>query len=166
MSRKIILRHDLTFTPDGAQLVIHESKTIQFKQCQLSITLPLINNSDLCPIAALHNNIKLNCVSSHQPLFSVFSAQTGASTPITDSQSNAFIKRVLRLLGEDPRYFSPHSFRRGGATFAFDCGLPAESIKMQGDWLSDAYLVYLELTEVQKCRAARSMAHKIQSMFS
>ena len=49
----------------------------------------------------------------------------------------------------DPSLYSPHSFRWGGATFAFDCHIPPEIIKLQGDWKSDAYLVYLELTQQQ-----------------
>src|SRR4051794_1104850 len=33
-------------------------------------------------------------------------------------------------------YYTGHSFRRGGATFAFQCGVPASLIKLQGDWRS------------------------------
>ena len=32
-----------------------------------------------------------------------------------------------------------------GVSFAFECNAPAELIKFQGDWCSDAYLVYLEI---------------------
>ena len=39
-------------------------------------------------------------------------------------------------------YYTGHSFRRGGATFAFRCGVPASLIKLQGDWHSDTYLLY------------------------
>ena len=65
----------------------------------------------------------------------------------------------------DPSHFSPHSFRRGGATFAFDCHIPSEIIKLQGDWQSDAYLVYLELSQQQKQGACHAMAAKLQTMF-
>ena len=37
-----------------------------------------------------------------------------------------------------PDNFSSRSFRQGGATFAFNCGVPTKFIKAQGDWRSDA----------------------------
>ena len=80
------------------------------------------------------------CVSA--PLFSVFLGSGLA--PITCKQFCVFLSRVLSKLHLDPALYSPHSFRRGGATFAFDCHIPSEIIKLQGDWKSDAYLVYLE----------------------
>ena len=40
--------------------------------------------------------------------------------------------------------FTGHSFRRGGATWAFDTGVPGELIQICGDWASDAYKRYLE----------------------
>ena len=55
-------------------------------------------------------------------------------------------------------------FRRRGATSAFDCGLSAELIKLQGDWRSDAYLVYLEMTDHQKRTAVNAMAQALQQI--
>jgi len=49
----------------------------------------------------------------------------------------------------DSTSYSPHSFRRGGATFAFEAKVPSELIKAQGDWCSDCYLIYLEMTDRQ-----------------
>ena len=47
-------------------------------------------------------------------------------------------------IGLDPNHYSSHSFRRGGATWAFKCGVSAELIQLQGDWKSDAYKLYLK----------------------
>ena len=44
-----------------------------------------------------------------------------------------FLSRVVSGLHLDPSLFSPCSFRRGGATFALDCHIPYEIIKLQGD---------------------------------
>ena len=79
---------------------------------------------------------------------------------------NAVKLNFVAALGLDPRAYSPHSFRRGGATFAFECNVPAEHIKFQGDWRSDAYLVYLEMSPAQKRRAVNSMAAKINQLSS
>ena len=97
------------------------------------------------------------------PLFSVFSGS--GLEPITYKQFCVFLARIVSKLNLDPLLYSPHSFRRGGATFAFDCHIPSEIIKLQGDWKSDAYLVYLELSQQQKQRAVHAVANKLQSMF-
>lgn len=161
-SKKVLCRSDLVFTDTGAQLSVRETKTIQYKQRTLSIPLPLISGSRLCPISALRNHLKVNQIASHEPLFSVSSLSNASLlSPVTYSQFTRFLKQSIAAIGEDPAVFSPHSFRRGGATFAFECGLPAEFIKIHGDWRSDAYLVYLEMTEAQKHKAAMDMAHQI-----
>ena len=64
------------------------------------------------------------------------------------------------------KLYSPHSFRRGGASFAFPCNVPAEIIQRQGDWQSDAYLIYLEMSSAQKRRAVNSMASHILQLSS
>jgi hypothetical protein len=38
-----------------------------------------------------------------------------------------------------------HSFRRGGASHAFKCNIPAALIKLQDDWKSNAYLRYIDI---------------------
>ena len=55
------------------------------------------------------------------------------------------IKHLSSLNSLDPSHFSGHSLRRCGATFAFQFAIPAELIKLQGDWRSNAYMLYLSL---------------------
>ena len=98
-----------------------------------------------------------------QPLF--FSALSGSALePITYKHFSGFLSRVASRLHLDPSRFSPHTFRRGGATFAFDCHVSSKINKLQGDWQSDAHLVYLELSQQQKQRACQAMAAKLQSV--
>ncbi|KAI8516630.1 hypothetical protein Bbelb_052110 [Branchiostoma belcheri] len=54
------------------------------------------------------------------------------------------LKCILVRAGLNPHLYSLHSGRRGGATFAFRAGVPVELIRLQGDWRSDAYLLYLK----------------------
>ncbi|CAC5393969.1 unnamed protein product [Mytilus coruscus] len=51
---------------------------------------------------------------------------------------------VLHFRGINSSQYSGHSFRRGGASFALECGLPGEVIQAHGDWRSDAYKAYLD----------------------
>ena len=48
-------------------------------------------------------------------------------------------KRMAELVGVDPGSVSGHSFRRGGASYAFRAGVPDVLIQYQGDWRSMAY---------------------------
>ena len=50
---------------------------------------------------------------------------------------------AFHAIGLPARDSACHSFQRGGASFAFQTGLPVELIKILGDWHSDAVLLYL-----------------------
>ena len=163
ISPKVITRASLAFTPVGANIRVSATKTIQCQQRSLDLPIPRVPGSRLCPIFALRRHLSLNPGPVSAPLFSVISGS--GLQPITYKQFCAFLSRVISSLQLDPSKFSPHSFRRGGATFAFDCHIPSEIIKLQGDWQSDAYLVYLELSQQQKQRAGQAMADKLQTMF-
>ena len=49
----------------------------------------------------------------------------------------------------------------GGATFAFRLGVDHALIKVQGDWRSDAYLVYDQMSNARKLQLPRMMADAI-----
>ena len=53
------------------------------------------------------------------------------------------LRSVLRSLDLPASDYASHSFRRGGASFAFQTGIPLELIKILGDWLLGAVLLYL-----------------------
>ena len=78
-----------------------------------------------------------------------------------ESRSNFFVnnfRKLLSLSGIDPAGFSGHSFRRGGATWAFSCNVPGELIKLQGGWASDCYIRYLEHSLESRLSVTRDMA--------
>lgn len=156
-SDKLPRRRDFVLTSEGAFLQIRATKTIQFSQRILTIPLPFIPSSPPCPVSALHNHFRLNNLAPSDFLFSVKTSNTSSPRPLTYRNFTSFLSKVIALLDLDPQSFSPHSFRRGGASFAFECNVPAELIKFQGDWRSDAYLVYLEMSSTQK--RARSQFH-------
>ena len=62
--------------------------------------------------------------------------------------------------------YSPHSFRRGVASFVFKCNVPSQLIHRQGDWQSDAYLTYLNMSQEQKQLAVTTMADDILRLSS
>ena len=147
ISSKVITRANLVFKSAGANIHVSATKTIQCQHQSLILPIPVIPGSRLCPLLALRCHLAINPGPVSAPLFSVFSGSGLA--PITYKQFCVFLSVVLSKLHLDPSLYSPHSFRQGGATFAFDCHIPPEIIKLQGDWKSDAYLVYLELSQQQ-----------------
>ena len=134
---------DLIISPTSALLNVKHTKTLQFFNRLVQVPLPHIPLSPLCPISALH---KLLPLLSGAPLSaSLFSypLPSGTYSHLTYASFSKLLTTVLIEAGISPYQYSGHSFRRGGASFAFSCGIPSDLIKIQGDWSSDAYLRYL-----------------------
>ena len=89
----------------------------------------------------------------------------GTGLPMTHTQ---FVKQlkvcVANVPGRSPgTYLNPadysgHSFRRGGATLAFETTTDHALIQNLGDWTSMAYLGYRELTEAAMQQLPRLLA--------
>ena len=58
--------------------------------------------------------------------------------------ASRMLYRVLTAAGYDAQAFSSHSFRRGGATWAFKAQVSGELIQLTGDWAADANKCYIE----------------------
>ena len=159
ISPKVITRAHLVFTSLGIDIRVSATKTIQCQQCSLVLPIPSLPESRLCPTSALPHHLSLNSGLSSVPLFTVLT-RSGLQ-PITYRQFCTFLSLVVSRLHLHPSLFSPHSFSRGGATFAFDCHIPSEIIKLQGDW----HLVYLKLSQQQKQHAWHAMAAKLLPVF-
>ena len=102
---------------------------------------------------ALRRHLRLNPGLLHALLFSVFSPTSHGLLPITHHHFSQFLLRVIQAIGFVLAHYSPHSFHQ--------CNVPAELIQQQGDWQSEAYLVYLEMSSAQKRQAVNSMAAQI-----
>ena len=138
---EVLSRQDISFTKDGVNLSIHKTKTIQFGDRILMIPLPKIYGSPLCPVSALQKLMAFENVPSSAPLFS-YPTPSGFAF-VTHAKFVNSLRKSLSKGGLDPSKYSGHSFRRGGASFAFACGIPSEIIKLQGDWKSSAYQRYI-----------------------
>ena len=73
------------------------------------------------------------------------------------------LRFLLDMIGVDSKKYGTHSFRRGAATLAFKAGAPADLIKTQGDWKSNAYQKYIEVSLHDKLKVAKLM-NKVISM--
>ena len=139
---KHLCRSDVVLHSSGAVIGVRWSKTIQFKQRVLHVPLPRIENSPFCPTAALLLALsQLPYSDSPTPLFCYPSPH--GPRPLTHGTFVTYLRQCLSKLGLNPALYSGHSLRRGGASFAMQCGVPSEWIKLQGDWASDVYQRYL-----------------------
>jgi hypothetical protein len=124
----------------GIVITFSYSKTVQFQQRQPFISLPWGSDPTICSVHALFNAWKrAGSVTTSDPLLPLL----GKKGPIALSR-HVFTTTLSSLLDIlDLSGYSGHSFRRGGATHALACGVPAEMIKAQGDWKSLSYLDYI-----------------------
>ncbi|KAI8490895.1 hypothetical protein Bbelb_313140 [Branchiostoma belcheri] len=71
-------------------------------------------------------------------------SRAGGLVTLTHDTLVTHLKTLLHTAGFPAARFSGHSFRRGGATYAWHCGADPATIKLLGDWSSDAYERYLD----------------------
>ena len=64
-------------------------------------------------------------------------------------------------MGINPQSYAGHSFRRGGASFAYQSVVPLELIKALGDWRSDTILIYLTMPLTIRLQSANMLCKSI-----
>ena len=153
---KQLTRSDVFMAQDAVVFQIKWSKVVQTKERVIQTPLKAIPGSILCPKAALVNVCRVSKASSTDHLFA-YRGDAGITT-ITRSEFISFLRQKLSECGIKSSKFSGHSLRRGGATWAFSCGVPTELIKSHGDWRSDAYLLYLQFSLNDKLATTTSMS--------
>jgi len=148
----------------GLLLIVRWSKTIQYRNRILLVPVPRITRSVLCPHAAITNAFQLAGTSTSEELLlgpAFMYKLKGNLKPLTYATFTNKLKLTLDRCGIDSTVYSGHSFRRGGATFAQSCGVPGHYIKLQGDWLSNAYERYLDTSLQNKMIAINMMTKAI-----
>jgi integrase len=139
-----LLRYDVKVSPNGLVICIKWSKTNQTGERFLTIPLLPCPGSVLCPVLAFERMTYSRKASDSLPLFSFIKA--GKLSFLTFHVFDKELKRLISRIGLDPTLYSGHSFRRGGATWAFAQGFTSEALKLLGDWKSDAFLLYIHLS--------------------
>ena len=129
-------RKDIVFGKGGLTVMIRWSKTIQFGDRVHKIPLPRIADSALCPSQAVYHAFqKSPLAKTNGPSFVCL--EQPSAKPLTVNQFLCRLKNILGAEGIDPSAFGGHSFRRGGASWAFQSGVPIETIRLIGDWKSN-----------------------------
>ena len=159
--RKQLTKADFKIFPRGVLTNIRWSNTIQYRR-RVEISLPCIPRSPLFPTAAIVNALRFTASGSNRcsqtfnwsddrQLVHGFSCGSFAS----------FLRNHLASLGFDPKLFAGHSLRRGGASFAYQRGVPIELFKAFGEWHSDTILIYLTMPLTGRLHSAYMLCKAI-----
>ena len=124
------------------------SKTIQFKEKVLRLPILPAGNKSICPVLWMHYMMEQIPGEPNDPAFMIM--QKGEKLALSANQLVARLKKWLTLIGEDAEAYALHSLRRGGATFAMQCNIQGEMIKVLGDWASDAWRRYCDISMEQR----------------
>ena len=135
-----LCRGYLIFSQDSIVIIIKWSKTIQNRRDTVTISVPSLGTSPLCPHQALKAMLHHVPGSSNDPLFQV--PKSGAFVPLTDSAARKHLKKVSTVL-QLPTPLTFHLFRRYGTTWAFQQGVPIQDIMCHGTWTSDCVWRYV-----------------------
>ena len=154
---RAIRRGDISFDQENYCLwvSVYLTKTIQCHERVLRVPIAGSPGDPLDPVAlwlAVCRRIPAD------PSAHAFSYPKGNRLiPLTHSVFVRRTKQLASLIGIDERTISGHSFRRGGATYAFASGVSGELIQVQGDWKSHVYLIYLVMSDQQRLSVTRRM---------
>jgi len=161
-NRLVLQRKHVTWDSAGrAYLTLSATKTIQFGERTITLPLALLSdrNAAICPSKNLRRMLSLPNIRAGptDPLFCLPGGRGKRTKALTYSVFLSSLKSLLVKQGYDVSKYAGQSFRRGGATFALECGVSEPFIKMQGDWRSDAYLLYATVSRASQLTAVQRM---------
>ncbi|CAC5379259.1 unnamed protein product [Mytilus coruscus] len=143
---------------DGFIISFHQTKTIQFHEKQLNVVIPHITGHPLCPASALYRLLSLHDILGSNGQSPLLCESVIKSLSYVNFIS--FVNDILSNTGCVDK-LTGHSFRRDGATFAFQAGLPGEWKQDIGMWKSNAYLRYIEKDLSSKSQALQKFGEAL-----
>ena len=155
--KKHLCRGDIIYHNDFAIVLVKWSKTIQTANKATYIMIPNLGNSPLCPVRAVKSMCQILPLSSMAPLFC---SENGV---FTQSQVRSHLKKVLSVLNIDATTHSFHTFRRSGATLAFNSNVAIQHIKRQGTWSSEAVNHYIVSDPTNASVVANTFKHLLST---
>ena len=140
--------------------------SIQFREKVVLIPFSYVPHSPLCPVQAIRHAFSflpsdMDCSQA----FNYLDTQTLQPVCFIFAKFLKFLRSCLENIGSDPTSYAGHSFCHGGASFAFQSGIPVEMIKLLGDWKSDAVLLYLTVPIKMQMESNNFLTKSILQMY-
>ena len=133
---------DITEKNNSLHILIIWSKSNQFSSDKL--VLPKTNTPLLCPVTAWRKykyDYLENQGKDDDPI--LLYKLSNKLVPMSADKLCSSFRALFNEAGFGNLHYTPHSLRRGGATFFANKGVPLPSIKRHGFWRSEAIEVYL-----------------------
>jgi hypothetical protein len=141
---------------DSFVLRVRQSKVIQFGERVHNIPFASCTLCEVCPVRAVLSHFGASVLGPKRPLFNYM--HVGREVALTQLGFVVRLRSLLSKLGVRSSDYSAHSFRRGGASFAFSLGVSPLQIKLRGDWASDAYERYVFIQAGASMKVAESLS--------
>ena len=108
-SQRQLIRENMEFDSKNNVLIFHInwSKTIQYGERKLKITVAAIPGSLLCPVRAYLNMIDLTSAPTYSPAFVFMKRKKLVPVPYPLFQST--IRNLINCIGKNPKQFSTHT---------------------------------------------------------
>ena len=135
---KHLLRRDIRFAHLGVQITLKWAKNLQAPESTHVVKLPWVKDPIMCPVATLQ---AIFARFRPQPLDPVFTLDDYSI--LTQSDLRKRLSSCLRIMGLPLEGHGFHTFRRSGATLAYDANISLTAIKLHGVWNSDAIWSYI-----------------------
>ena len=133
------LRQDIIFHHQGAHVLFKWTKTLQETSSHHLVQIPLLSNSALCPVRALQELMQSRPLPASSPHFV---HNSPAFHSVIDTTLRDGLRKVLTHLGIPLTGHGFHTFRRSGATLAYDNNVDLRHIMAHGLWRSSADWTY------------------------
>ena len=153
---KYLCRRDVRLTSYGLEVQLKISKTNQFGDKNIISPMYELHDSPLCPVRAFKLMCQLVPAPPDAPAFK--DSLIPIHTPLLDRYPKCSLKAAEVPNAE---CLTMHSFRRSGASFYFNSGVPGEIIQLFGNWASDCYLRYLRFTRESLLDAAYIVSRSV-----
>ena len=157
-------RADFQELEDCMVLSLKWAKTNQARERVVEVPIPKIQGSALCPVTAVKLAFSMTQSASKSGPAFLRCDKSGRLIPV---QYQWFSRKLLGLVqacGLDKTQYGTHSLRRGGASWALKCGLSSEVVRILGDWHSNAYMCYLEVSLEDKANHMKVFAQAIRQV--
>jgi integrase len=150
---KQLCRRDIDINNSFIIVSFKWTKTIQVGNRVLRLPLAAISNSKFCPVQAYTGMCEHYPFCADSPAFAALHKKDVVH--ITYRQEQLKLKSLIAQVGLNPKLFSSHSFRRGGASLAARSGVAPHLIQLLADWESEAYKQYVVHSLTEKYKVAR-----------
>lgn len=148
---------DFRMQNDIMPVHIKWTKTLQYKEKKLLIPVISFTKPGLSAVKWFQHMIACIPAGPDEPAFSV--PDKGVNLPLSYSQLSRLLKEWAIKARLDPRRYSLHCLRRGGACWLDTHGVPDRVIQVLGDWKSQAFKLYIDSALHTRLQAMTAFAN-------